>query len=165
MELFNILAAIVSFSIFLGLLMPYIKIIDINGFQIIHAIFSDEMNPIDFDEDKRLPGTTMTFVESMHYLSVMLFLLSPIIFLITFTTSIIQLSLKNSIRKVFYYHSVYFFCTVMLGIFGLFLSDNTIIDLSLWSMISTGFYVSGFGPLIYILLDINFQSEGNTDIT
>ena len=140
------------------LMMPFssVWIFELSGYSLMLNVIQGEILVLDFDVDSRLAGTSIGFLSYLHYLSRTLFVISPIVFFFVSILSFFGLFLGRNGGKIYdylqYFHLIYFVATLILGFLGMFNSDP-LIEQTLFSFATYGFYLSGFVPAFTLLFD------------
>jgi len=138
------------------LMMPFssVWIFELSGYSLMLNVIQGEIPVLHFDVDSRLPGTSIAFLSYLHYLSRTLFVISPIVFFFVSILSFFGLFLGKNGGKIYdylqYFHLIYFVVTLILGFLGMFNSDP-LIEQTLFSFATYGFYLSGFVPAFTLL--------------
>lgn len=142
-------------AIFLSLLLPFISIagiFELTGFEMVMEI-SDLMSEFTSDgggdgsiDDGSSEGQTLSMEELAFVIAILLFMISPLFFILSGIVSSIALLSKKSPKLMGSLHLAYALLFVVSGLFS-----PSALGISIFDFIGIGFYIGAFASILLII--------------
>ena len=142
-------------AIFLSLLLPFISvagIFELTGFEMVMEI-SDLMSEFTSDgggdgsiDDGSSEGQTLSMEELAFVIAILLFMISPLFFILSGIVSSIALLSKKSPKLMGSLHLAYALLFVVSGFFS-----PSALGISIFDFIGIGFYIGAFASILLII--------------